>query len=354
MEKSSDKLVVCRFRDGVLSTWFQSGRAAELEFSRAHETEVGAIYLARVSHVQKNINAAFLDIGKGVNAYLNLEKAKKVRLANGEPADRITEGTELLVEIKKDAHAKKGYTAVAARFRKDDPVLSRAAFLQAPRCLKPAPKAWEQLLAACLRSGNPLELITDLPEVYEQLSGSSPEEMPEYRKKLPERFQGEELNTKQLNEQLKLRYYADAKLSLPVVYGLETVVQSALARRVWLPSGGNIVIERTEALTVIDVNSGKDVRGKDKEATLSRTNREAAEELMHQLRLRNLSGIILVDFIDFAEQEHLDALVDTLETLAAKDTLATKFVDITGLNLAELVRPRRGKSIQEQFFSPNS
>ena len=75
---------------------------------------------------------------------------------------------------------------------------------------------------------------------------------------------------------------------------------------------------------------------------------------MHQLRLRNLSGIILVDFIDFAEQEHLDALVDTLETLAAKDTLATKFVDITGLNLAELVRPRRGKSIQEQFFSPNS
>ena len=139
-----------------------------------------------------------------------------------------------------------------------------------------------------------------------------------------------------------------------MVYGLETVVQSALARRVWLPSGGNIVIERTEALTVIDVNSGKDVRGKDKEATLSRTNREAAEELMHQLRLRNLSGIILVDFIDFAEQEHLDALVDTLETLAAKDTLATKFVDITGLNLAELVRPRRGKSIQAQFFSPNS
>ena len=139
-----------------------------------------------------------------------------------------------------------------------------------------------------------------------------------------------------------------------MVYGLETVVQSALARRVWLPSGGNIVIERTEALTVIDVNSGKDVRGKDKEATLNRTNREAAEELMHQLRLRNLSGIILVDFIDFAEQEHLDALVDTLETLAAKDTLATKFVDITGLNLAELVRPRRGKSIQEQFFSPNS
>ena len=87
MEKSSDKLVVCRFRDGVLSTWFQSGRAAELEFSRAHETEVGAIYLARVSHVQKNINAAFLDIGKGVNAYLNLEKAKKIRLANGEPIE---------------------------------------------------------------------------------------------------------------------------------------------------------------------------------------------------------------------------------------------------------------------------
>ena len=80
--------------------------------------------------------------------------------------------------------------------------------------------------------------------------------------KITGRFQGGELNTKQLNEQLKLRYYADAKLSLPRGYGLETVVQSALARRVWLPSGGNIVIERTEALTVIDVNSGKDVRGK--------------------------------------------------------------------------------------------
>ena len=354
MEKSSDKLVVCRFRDGILSTWFQEGRAAELQFSREHETEVGAIYLARVAHVQKNINAAFLDLGKEVNAYLNLEKANKIRLANGEKAERITEGTELLVEIKKDAHANKGYTAAAARFRKDDPVLTRAAFLQAPRCLKPAPKAWEQLLAACLRSGTPVELVTDLPELYEQLGGSAPEEMPEYRKKLPERFQGEEPNTKQLNEQLKLRYYADAKLSLPVVYGLETLVQSALARRVWLPSGGNIVIERTEALTVIDVNSGKDIRGKDKEATLRRTNQEAAEELMHQLRLRNLSGIILVDFIDFEEQENLDELVETLEALAARDSVGTRFVDITGLHLAELVRPRRGKSLQEQFFSPNS
>ena len=105
---------------------------------------------------------------------------------------------------------------------------------------------------------------------------------------------------------------------------------------------------------MIDVNSGKDVRGKDKEATLRRTNREAAEELMRQLRLRNLSGIILVDFIDFADKADVTELTETLTALAENDSVATRFVDITQLNLAELIRPRRGKSLQEQFFSPNS
>ena len=258
------------------------------------------------------------------------------------------------MEIRKDAHAKKGYSARAATFRKNDPVLARAAFLQAPRCLKPAPRQWEQILAQCRREKRSVELVTDLPDIYEELSGNPPAEMPAYQKNLPERFRGEPVNTVALDAYCSLRLYTDEKLKLASVYSLETTVQSALARRVWLPSGGNIVIERTEALTVIDVNSGKDVRGKDKEATLRRTNREAAEELMRQLRLRNLSGIILVDFIDFADEADVTALTETLTALAERDSVATRFVDMTQLNLAELIRPRRGKSLQEQFFLPNS
>lgn len=354
MEQSSDKLVVCRFRDGVLTAWFQNSSPVELYFSRENDSEVGAIYLARVSHVQKNLSAAFLDIGKEQPAYLNLEKGRLPRLATGEIPAKIAEGTELLVEIRKDPHAKKGYTVRAAAFQQHDPLLARAAFLQAPRCLKTAPRQWEQILAQCRRKKRKIELVTDLPELYIELSGKEPAEMPEYRKKLPERFRGDAPNTVALDAYCSLRLYTDEKLKLPTVYGLETAVQSALSRRVWLPSGGNLVIERTEALTVVDVNSGKDVRGRDKEATLRRTNQEAATELMRQLRLRNLSGIILVDFIDFAEESDVAALRETLETLAARDSLTTRFVDMTALNLAELVRPRRGTSLQEQFFLPNS
>ena len=354
MEQSSDKLIVCGFRDGILTAWFQDAKPVELAFSRENESEVGAIYLARVSHVQKNLNAAFLDLGKEQPAYLNLEKGRLPRLATGALPSKITEGTELLVEIRKDAHAKKGYSARAAVFRKNDPVLARAAFLQAPRCLRPAPRQWEQILAQCRREKRSVELVTDLPDIYEELSGNPPTELPAYQKNLPERFRGEPVNTVALDAYCSLRLYTDEKLKLASVYSLETTVQSALSRRVWLPSGGNIVIERTEALTVIDVNSGKDVRGKDKEATLRRTNREAAEELMRQLRLRNLSGIILVDFIDFADEADVTALTETLTALAERDSAGTRFVDMTQLNLAELIRPRRGKSLQEQFFLPNS
>ena len=96
----------------------------------------------------------------------------------------------------------------------------------------------------------------------------------------------------------KLRFYDDASYSLSALYSLETELERALKKTVWLKSGGYLVIEPTEAMTVIDVNTGKNTEKRTAEETYFKTNLEAAAEIAVQLRLRNLSGIIIVDFID--------------------------------------------------------
>lgn len=105
-----------------------------------------------------------------------------------------------------------------------------------------------------------------------------------------------------------IRFYED-EFPLTALYHLETILSQALAKTVWLKSGGNLVIEPTEALTVIDVNTAKSVSKKTSEETYLKTNLEAAEAIAVQLRLRNLSGIIIVDFIDMKEEESRKALL---------------------------------------------
>ena len=136
--------------------------------------------------------------------------------------------------------------------------------------------------------------------------------------------------------------YEDESFSLNSLYGLKKQLQKALTRCIWLKSGGNIIIEPTEALTVIDVNTGKAIDGKRaKETTFYKINVEAAVEAARQIRLRNISGIILIDFIELQDKENLKNLLTILKNELAKDKIPCKFVDMTALGLAEITRMKK-------------
>lgn len=175
------------------------------------------------------------------------------------------------------------------------------------------------------------EIITDDKEIYEQAH--------------------EFLKAHQPGDLDKLRFYSDESYSLWKLYGLETILDDAIRTRVWLKSGGYLVIEPTEALTVVDVNTGKYDGNKNAEATFVKINQEAAAETAKQLRLRNISGIIIIDFIDMkTEADKLDVL-STLNSELKKDPVKATLVDMTKLNLAEVTRKKVKKSLREQLGS---
>ena len=132
-------------------------------------------------------------------------------------------------------------------------------------------------------------------------------------------------------------------------YHIEDQIKKALDRKVWLPSGGHLIIDRTEALTVIDVNTGKFV-GKDSlEQTVYENNLEAAEEIARQLRLRDIGGIIVIDFIDMESTKKQDSLLQKFKQELAKDKTRTQVFNISRLGLVEMTRKNVSAGLIESF-----
>ncbi len=150
---------------------------------------------------------------------------------------------------------------------------------------------------------------------------------------------------------LSIRLYQDSMLSLSMLYSVEKKLDTALHKNVWLKSGGYLVIEPTEALTVIDVNSGKMEKKYSMEKAYLRINMEAAWEIALQLRVRNLSGIIIVDFINMESIKDKKELLDYLKALVKRDAIPTTVVDMTPLGLVEITRKKVNKPLREQFMS---
>jgi ribonuclease E len=126
-------------------------------------------------------------------------------------------------------------------------------------------------------------------------------------------------------------------------------LHKALDRKVWLPSGGSLIIERTEALTVIDVNTGKNVGRSNLEETVYRNNLEAAEEVARQLRLRDIGGIIVIDFIDMEIKKNREDVLRTFRDALARDKTRTQVFDISELGLVQMTRKRVSEGLVESF-----
>jgi ribonuclease G len=135
-------------------------------------------------------------------------------------------------------------------------------------------------------------------------------------------------------------------------YGVEVEISRALEKKVWLRSGGYIIIETTEALTVVDVNTGRYVGRKDLEETIFKTNMEAAKEIAYQLRLRNIGGIIIIDFIDMEQESHREDVFNTLQEAVKKDKSRSNILKVSEFGLIQMTRKRDRENLSQMMCEP--
>ena len=152
----------------------------------------------------------------------------------------------------------------------------------------------------------------------------------------------------------RVEYFDPDVEALPLFehYRVHEQLHKALDRKVWLPSGGSLIIEHTEALTVIDVNTGRNVGTSNLESTVFQNNLEAAEEIARQLRLRDIGGIIVIDFIDMEIKDNRKKVVDAFRSALARDKTRTQVFEISELGLVEMTRKRIGEGLLTAFADP--
>lgn len=404
------KLILTSFQNRNFTMLIRGSRLLAAYVWEEEASRVGAVYLGKVKKVVKNIEACFVEIAGGELCYLSLEDAKSPFLVNRAYDGRLVEGDELPVQVSRDALKTKQASvttriSLAGRFlvlvtgTKKANISAKMAphnkkalleFLQKEQIINDkkmviqdtenpafgiiirteaeALEDYQQLteefialrekFTALFRNSAHRTCFSCLTEPLEPFQASmSIAAIREYSEVVTDLTSLHSTLTKYIHTDLghpeiPVRFYQDKAYSLSKLYSLESRLQEAISAKVWLKSGGYLVIEPTEALTVIDVNSGKAVSGKNMEESFWKINMEAAQEIAIQLRLRNLSGIIIVDFINMKQQKQQEKLLQYLKQLVRQDLLTTTVVDITPLGLVELTRKKKYKTLKEQLTGP--
>ena len=376
----------------------EEGQIMELRLeAAARQSILGNIYVGQVENIASNIQAAFVLIAPSVRGYFPLQEAEQVIYASGKaPGSPLRPGDQILVQVSRDAmkgklpaltsnlnftgrylvlttgdkkfglssklaledrHRLSGWLKEEAeRPDKEFGIIVRtnAADASKEEILKEL--EWlkgryhkavvqgrnrtcfslvletEPFYVAAVRDayGRDLdEIITDVPKIREMILGYLEEISPELKE--------------------KLRFYQDKLLPLYKLYRVETALDAIQKEKVWLNSGGFLVIQQTEAFVSIDVNSGKYTGKKKMEETFRKINLEAAAEIGRQLRLRNLSGIILIDFINMENPDHRDELFHVLQKLLRKDPVKSRAIDITPLHILEMTRKKVRRPVIEDI-----
>ena len=375
-----------------LGILFEDGKAMEIRCYEA-DSILGNVYRARVSNLSPNINAAFVDIKKGESCYLSMDdyhgeklkvgdlvtvqvvrdKIKTKRYAvttdislQGDYAvttlfapvgvsSKITDSARkkelktlmqnlLIAEQDAQFYLAEGNVAEIERIKKltfggiirtqaehaEDAAITREIEGQARLLYSIMKKTEYATQYTCLyhteveyikdirrmHALQDVEIVTDIPEVTEAIS--------------------------------EIPLYTD-EYTLTLRYSLASLLEKTLSKRAYLKSGAYLVIEPTEAMTVIDVNSGKSIKGKNAEEQFLKINIEAAKEIARQLRLRNISGIVMIDFINMKEESHNHELMKNLAEYVRTDPVRTTVVDMTKLGLVELTRQKGKRALHEVF-----
>jgi ribonuclease G len=378
----------------ILSILFDNRqKAAEIGCYEEGGAGIGSILICRVKDVVPGIQAAFVDIGTGVNAYLpiaDLGAHSIFTKKNGRK--QIAQGDELLVQIIREPMKTKpaavstklsisgkyvavtadgkGMVNVSKKIHDDEfrgrvrelllPVLdprfslvlrTNALGIDSEELVREAGQLQEQAAKICERAMFqicPTHLYDPLPEWLVSLRDTRDDTLEEVLTDDAVLF--EQMNavyTDVFSEKTALRFYEDPQLPLIKAYSIEQVLKEALSERVWLKSGGYLVIQPTEALVAIDVNSGKsEHKGSTKDAAM-KLNLEAARKAARQIRLRNLSGIILIDFINMADEALQKQLLQELNACLKQDPVYTCLMGMTHLELTEITRKKVRKPLYQ-------
>lgn len=353
------------------------------------------IYVGRVENIVTNINAAFVRVSQNQMTYLSLEDLKSPIYAKKQSERKsLSIGDEILVQVVKDAVKTK------------DPVVSTKLTLAGKYCILTTENTsfgiskkitgdkhlhMSELISAYVGQGNEYnfgfiirtnaleatdqELKADIESVIQRFINIKTKASHQcaftemyrptsaYIQKLKSvdlsKVDGIFTDDMDIYEDIKenlpyladkdlLQLYKDDKVSLGTLYNFRGSLDKLLEKRVWLKSGANIIIEQLETLTVIDVNSGKNVSRND-DAILE-INKEAAIEIARQLRLRNISGMIIVDFVNMPSKEAEEELISMFKRVTSQDSVSTQVLDITRLGLVEVTRKKVNKSLIEMLL----
>ncbi len=375
-----------------LGILFEDGKAMEIRCYEA-DSILGNVYRARVSNLSPNINAAFVDIKKGESCYLSMDdyhgeklkvgdlvtvqvvrdKIKTKRYAvttdislQGDYAvttlfapvgvsSKITDSARkkelktlmqnlLIAEQDAQFYLAEGNVAEIERIKKltlggiirtqaehaEDAAITREIEGQARLLYSIMKKSEYATQYTCLYHTE-VEYIKDIRRMQALQDVEIVTDIPEVTEAIP-----------------KIPLYTD-EYTLTLRYSLASLLEKTLSKRAYLKSGAYLVIEPTEAMTVIDVNSGKSIKGKNAEEQFLKINIEAAKEIARQLRLRNISGIVMIDFINMKEESHNHGLMKNLAEYVRTDPVRTTVVDMTKLGLVELTRQKGKRALHEVF-----
>lgn len=357
----------------------------------SHRT--GNIYSARVTRVVPSLQAAFVDFGSERHGFLPLKEIASVYFRSGGSPDKICEGQELIVQVVKEERGNKGAAlttfitlagsylvlmpnnpeagGISHRIEGDDRDQMREtiALLDKPEGMGLIVRTaglgraqeelkwdmdillrlWDAINTAAANRQPPFLIHQESDIVIRALRDYLRKDIDEIIIDSPELYERAKEHTRIVRPEFThlVKLYQDKMTPLFTRYRIEDQIESAFLRDVQLPSGGCIVIEETEAMVTIDVNSARDTKGGNIEQTAFNTNREAAIEIARQLRLRDIGGQIAIDFIDMASNENQQKILDTFKEETRNDKARVQFSRISRFGILEVSRQRLRPSLTE-------
>lgn len=380
----------------------EDGRLAEIYIERApDQRQVGNIYKGVVKNVLPGMQATFIDIGMEKNAFLYVADALAYNIWHNEivpPKDAvrpnirdiIKEGQEIVVQISKESVGNKGarvttqitipgrflvlmptvdYVGISRRILDEEErarlkaiadeiridsmglivrtVAEGASREELEQDIHNLVKLWERIKKKVQQVSGPAIIHKDLELAQRILRDVFSDDV--QRLYVNDRTVMEKVIEflEIMDVSLKNRVFLSDTTDLFEKYAIDHEIEQALKRKVWLKCGGYLVIDEMEALTAIDINTGKYVGSTDLADTVFKTNSEAAREIARQIRLRNIGGIIIIDFIDMQKNDHREEILRILETELKKDKMKVHILGITPLGLVELTRKKVRHSLSK-------
>ncbi len=390
-----NQIIITKYYDSIVTCLHDGKSAVQFNVDPECTNQIlGNVYIGKVKNIISNINAAFVEIADGKMCYLSLAEVKNPVFIHHGQSKTICVGDELIVQVARDevktkapvvttSFALTGKYVVLTHGKPSLGVSNKIEEEEEQKRLRKIVKPfvadnygfivrtnslhanadliqnevnhlimlYQDILMTGIHRTCFSMLYQTLPPFLCTIRDGFADNIDAIRTDEPELYLSIEayLSDFQKEDLEKLKMQESSALPLNVLYKIPALLEEALREKVWLRSGGSVIIQPTEALTVIDVNTEKAISSKKKvQDMFLKINLEATDEIARQIRLRNLSGIIIIDYIDMIEPKYKEELIEHLQTLLFADPIKTTFVDMTALNLVELTRKKVRRPLYEQ------